>query len=341
MSSTETAIIEYPAEQAGERVGWASVHDLGPDNPYFGINVVAASVGPDGARYEDSWDRNHDRLLREPEHISGFVAVSGLFLAVPKKMGGPLDLRTAHFEYAHKDADGLPILHHGPWRSPDVSPQEDQKRWAGNGQDLLETIKDSFAESGVRHHYPRVYYMLNNVIGHERYHQASSARDTDPSQLLLPDNGMAETTRDQAATSLEVLTNLEAVLDEDTLMKRRLTVLSDIPVAEIPATFRSSRLHVAGLEVRAREHADRLFAPQSTFLPVGFRPDGRTWPYMNPTETDEDISFGSELKMLEQQQIDPAYSELDLEITEVRHRIVFARQGNNLLSLLHSLETRP
>ena len=324
---------EFAPELAGERVGWVSVQEMPDNSDLVGVNVVVATVGNDGAKHGYHQRDGEAERMYSSQSDEGFLAVAGLFVMASRE-DGIHPQGGVYFRAEERKGDGRSILLNGGSGYPDLVPNDDGKSWADNGQELIGLLKEGLARKDVEEHYPAVYYLLNGMVGHERYRSRSSTRDTAPQELFVPDKTMIENTKKQTALADSVVTALEAVNTEDEHMKKRLTVFSDIPATEVPDAFMKSRQSVAAHERAILTTLPTMLAEQLVYLPIGFRPSGRSWPYMNAVAKTEEEAFGLELAALRSSNVRRANYELDREASELAHRLEFARQGSHVLRLL-------
>lgn len=333
--ATETiTAMEFGPELAGERVGWVAFTK--PENPelaHVAVDVVVGTVDDGGARY-GYFETEEGERLYSGKTSEGLIAVtalrmlahrdepfdefrSGLWIGVPERRN-----------------DISSVVAHGVGGSN--GPEEEAKRWADSQTSLLQTIRDGLTEHGVADNYPGVYYGLNTKAGQYALKQDASR---DIAGLLLADPDMSEMTHQQVKASAQIGRLLTEIRAYDHLMLRQLTVFGDASADLVPTYFRASRRQVADKERATQTMADQLVIQSAAYLPVGSRPYGRTWPYMDPMEADEDKAFGRELRELEAgKDIDVTYRELQREIGEVEMRLDHARRGHAVLLALSQAE---
>ena len=329
---------EFSPELAGNRVGWTSVEELPSNAEAVGVNVVVATVSEGGAKlgYHPLEGEESGRAYSNKSH-EGFVAVSGLFMIFAHENSGPLS-RDFQYRTNQSSGDAGHILLTGGSGYPDLVPDEDSLEWCDNADELLAHLKDGLTSKDIQEAYPYVYYLLNGLMGHEQSRSRAESRDMDPAKLFVVDSAMHDATDEQAKLAYGIVSKLDRVHDEDTLMRQRLSVFSDVPAADIPMTFQASRRSVAEREKSIRESAAKLYAPQLVYLSIGFRPNGRTWPYMDPESEDEIKAFGMELRCLQDKNTAHPIRELDREIAELELRRKYAGQGNLVLRQLEVAE---
>ncbi len=325
---------EYPADLAGERVGWTSVEEINDNPDLVGVNVVVATVGTQGAKHGYHQHEGESERLYSSRSDEGFVAVAGLFVMISREKG--IDPHgSTYFRAEERRGEGAgSILLNGGSGYHDFVPEDDAKSWADSATELLGLLKDGLARKDVADHYPTVYYYLNGMQGHDGYRSRNSLRDSNPQELFLADSTMAKTTKKQVAAVNGVVTSLEGVKTEDERMKQRLTVFSDIPAGDVSDAFVKSRQTVAAYEQAVLAALPNMYASPLVYLPIGFRPSGRSWPYMDAVARTEQEAFGIELSALQSGQTGRVNHELDRETKELEHRLEFARQGSHVLRLL-------
>jgi hypothetical protein len=206
--------------------------------------------------------------------------------------------------------------------------------------ELLDIVKNKMVDAGVGAVYPSLYYGLNARAVHADTLSRLNFDASEAESLLTPDSTMAEQTAIEIDKAASYEKRLFASRALDELMRSRLTVFSDVSSTAVPKIFAQARDDVATYEKEAHELATSMFDMGSVYRPVGFRPSGRTWPYMDPTASDADTAYGIELAALKNKNIAPASRELEREIHELQLRIEFAQKGRVALNALYQAETK-
>ena len=309
-------IFEASPELVGQMVGWVDV--MPSDEEGSLVNVVAghATVSVDGARMQALYASQSDTgdLPTRLEDINtGFIggtAVSIYFKnpnvfecvnvqsSVPLPGAGPR-IRDSLFGGFHRE------------EKPDVG----QGIWAVGEGNIVGAIKKALKQVGAQEMYPAVYYNL-------------AIRAEKP----LADTTMQDTTREVFSIVDGQVADINEMLALDTLMKKSLTVFGEHPGSRVPSVFAESREKVGRLERELDKRSK--FYTRGWILPVGFRPGGRTWPYMDSMNEDPERSYGPELDELKKGNIDRAYNELGREIVELGQRLELVKVFHNALSIL-------
>lgn len=338
---------EFGPELAGQRVGWTSFTTGEADSPWVGIHLAMATVAEEGAvlQYEaretdGKTEKTYWSGGPTPSTI-GFIATAGVSFTY---MPGYEDDRTFDMSVEgngnHVSVRASDILRHGAAGYHREGEIDANRTWADNPQSLLADLKKIMTQNGVADRYATVYYSANMVFAHQSCRNyGSRMRDILPETAVLADPTMI----DQTAQETEHATALVGALDEqlkaDAEMKANLTVFSNIPATEIPAAFEVSRQLVAANEQTVIGAYKALKTATGVYLPVGYRPSGRTWPYMNATLPPTDKrSYGIELNALHEGDIERPLHELTREIAELERRREYAAQGLQVLRILGSAE---
>lgn len=345
MPRTYEEIISYPEQMAGQRVGWVRVTPAETqtpvDDPPFEFRIVSATVGDDGARFGLTTLENPDGEKSLPipsqEGFIGVVAVSG---ALPQ---GDYDPEyESGFQYQSGSNKTLTatspeyLLLRGLGGNTNLIGRTD---WATSKNDLLERIKSQLSGVDLLQRYPQVYYWLNGIVGRFDRLMDSSFNDLKIDDLLIADPEMKNATKDQKDLASTIARSLDRARLTDMNMLEDLTVFGATPASEIPRLFAHRRTEVAGLEQTVQDNLAGLAVRRLIYLPPGYRPSGRTWPYMDPTENDPTKAYGRELRTLEQGSAWMAINELQREVSELTNRRRFTQDGIERLGQLARLET--
>lgn len=92
-------------------------------------------------------------------------------------------------------------------------------------------------------------------------------------------------------------------------------------------------------EANLAKLAEQLIVSGHVYLPAGFRPSGRSYPYMGAHPGDDERNFGQELVALKNKDVGPADYQLGAEVKELRARLEWAEHGAQLLRALYLAET--
>lgn len=338
-------VIKFGPEMAGERVGWISTEKFSDDkndnNAPVSLNLVTATVGPYGASF--SIERSHypNGEIGSPIPAQyGFravYAISALLVSTEKEDWSD----ESHFLYQNESEGGEGNLAHmlywGVARGMSFD-DDGVVDWAKSRDDLLDLLKGKLTDVGFKEKYTKLYYWLNGSIarfGNNHFYPFVSFSLDD---LLLPDKNMKKKTALQVKNAEGIARTLEHVADHDTKMRKRLTVFSDIPRETVPDRFIDNRRFAARSEDAIQDHLSNIAVRKLVDLPIGFRTEGRTWPYMDASQPDEHKAFGRELEGLRNGNIEPADSELQREINELRLRQQYAQDGLQRFNQIARLE---
>ena len=338
MPQTIEREISFTPEMAGKRVGWVSTAEIRNGTPVettpISVNVVSATVGPDGAWFGHRTSENPgDKPIAEQE---GFLAVAAFsaILVSPTRNKWEEEFNLAYLHQGRRDASqqldrsGGRLLDRGVDRGQ-YSNEDISVDWAKGPDELIDLLKEKLNDAGFKARYPQLYYWLNGTIARTPGSQltAEGFEGISIDDLLLPDKKMQRTTRGQLERAQYIVELLGHSAKDDERMRKRLTVFSDVSAARIPDVFVENRRYVAGIETRILEHVSKLAVRQLVHLPIGNRSGGRTWPYMDASEADDGAAFGIELDALKRNSTERADHELAKEHAELRQRQQYAQKG--------------
>lgn len=322
------AIQEFPPEMAGELVGWLNIVEHS-ETEIIGAAVAYARIGAQGAKcgYTVLVDNQEQHFAP-----SNYGFEYSTELAVFARDGNLVDTRASRqtredgrFKLSDDEARNGGFAN--SFYPGDGDPRKDGT-WATGTIGITEMLKTELNRADVGWMYPTMYYYLSQMCR---------------TDIQLVDPTMHETTAEQFEQALQHRAVLQAILEADTAMTKDLTIFGGVSADEIPEHFQKSRRTVA-------EYERELAAQRGTSyvhgwqMPIGARPSGRSWPYMDPTTADESRAFGQELAALQNRNVSPALHELGREMKELNMRletaqIVLRRLGSlstkelNLLSL--------
>ena len=335
MSREIERTISFGPEMAGERIGWVSTNKLqdqedGKDSP-ISVDVVSATVGQDGAWFGHEILTNPDGEKSLPIAVEhGFLAVSAISTVLASKENDWRDefnLSYLRMSTGVRDSAAKILDRATGFNVPIDAVGISDIDWASSGSELIDLLKQKMNDADYRERYAQLYYWLNGSIARFQEGFDDPFEGFTVGELLLPDASMKKQTVEQLKHATGVANTLGYVAEHDEKMRQRLTVFSDIPKETVPSRFIDNRRYASGGEDVIREHISKLAVRQLVYLPIGFRPTGRTWPYMDASEVNEDKAFGIELAGLMSGNIEPANRELAREIAELRARQDFAQKG--------------
>jgi hypothetical protein len=297
---------DYPAEMAGKLVGWVHVrrneYDIDESNFVF-ASVCYARVSNEGANLsyitspegEVLTGRHTNRGFQEPTELTVVASGSGVMDLTPMSAPGlPSSLR----QERKSESIGTRLY-------TDDNILQGMGSWALGGAQIIEILKENLAAKDASHIYENLYYSLNIMA---------------PEYQLLADASMQERTQELRSLANDYRNKLGSVLEYDKAMVKNLTIFGDISPEQIPSAFRDFRVTVANTERQLSEAREALPFGR-WYMPIGSRPSGRTWPYMDPLASeDKDGVLQHVQSALEQENVEPANSELAREITELMLR---------------------
>lgn len=342
---------EYTPDQAGQRVGWVSVESapcaIGgirgqlQDEVYARVSV--ATIGEDGSHLSRSYaHKGYDDVVDytpfpgdKPPHIvanvSGFVNVTGMNATIRQ---------------------GRTVMDFPPFMDGDIGAfvrePLTKKTWFDSESGCVQLLKSGLLEKGADSEtYVLLYYYLNAYLAHEGIDRpgqgqmftdrASAARRP---QAPIADPEMQETTEQQLELATSIATELQSALTTDRIMLRSLDALSDVNPDSIPGIFEASRQDVSCREGIVIDRAGQLLVQSLVYKPIGFRPEGRSWAYMDATPSDEHPSgdYARELDFLKDGKSRPVIDQLEHEVAELEKRAEYAQQGKEMLGKLLEAE---
>ena len=317
---TTVVVQEFTPEQAGEQIAWLDTKIVEREGA-ADISIASIAIA---------------RVAEEGAHLSFIVDEEGQKLTSRQTNRGFLDSTELSLVVDHETVRHTQILR-GPGNIhyPTACDSKDDRfyqddrididkgEWVIGSRNIVRALKARLAAVRAGHAYDRAYYELSMIS---------------PGYALLADPTQHEKTESHRNAARSYVMGLEELLAGDIDMSRNLTVFGEIPANEIPEKFAAFRR-----EVRTQELA--LGQLKSSvpfgdwFMPIGARPNGRTWPYMDPEQSDETVAFGRELSALEQREIGPAKYELDREVKELELRRTAALRVMSRLGVLATKES--
>ena len=159
MSSRFEIEKSFPASHAGERVGWAELHQVpNGDDRYIGVNVALATVGSEGAQVGYQILTNPDGEESLPHPVAkGFLAAtvfSGFLLQEPHR-GAETNLFSrvggdSYFDHPDRLlTEGILAYYH--------KQQGTEKVWSTSVPDFLDTLRQQFIDVSLPRGYQDMY----------------------------------------------------------------------------------------------------------------------------------------------------------------------------------------
>lgn len=301
-------VIHYESTAAGELVMWSDL-ELTEEGVVIG-SLALARIGSGGAVYShELHEHSGDRPVIANDSIRGFEDASQLFFtasngqepSASNPWWGTVDGPNAPFRNTHiNQFDNFTGR-----LEPDRRPHQKEGRWDEGNDAIVASLRERLEQMDALWLYPAIYYNLAAVASDE---------------AKLVDVAMDEQTHREMDAAEDYASSLEFVKKTDEEARKNLTVFGNVPPERIAAAFSRSRRTVGQIERGLQKSRDKM--PLGHFQPpIGWRPGGRTWPYMDPTQANEAVSFGRELRALRNDNTGPAADELDREVEELSHRI--------------------
>lgn len=324
--SGELVVVQqFPEEAAGEMVGWVHV-DRTVDEHATRVHaaIAVARVGEQGAMYAyEEVDRPGRDEPYEIPHVEGFgpsveLVVSGQ--PGVKESIAPQPLKVPRWIHHRRSED-----YFGDGFYPEDLPAPEKGVWALGSQNILNALKNELNARQAMWLYPAIYYTLAQLA---------------PDDEQLADPAMRGMTEVEARLADYRYRKLLGVQKVDADIAGRLDNYSAADHAAIVRDFVTARCQAANLEQEASEILTfSAFSSARLYLPVGHGKGGRTWPYMDASERDEEKAFGRELAALRGRNYGFVRREVREELGELRYRIENAREIVVRLALLNEKET--
>ena len=343
--------VEFGAEQADQRVGWSAItgHGRRPDE-VLAIHIVNATIGEDGAKLEYEPKEEDGKPIKSywSDAARGFIAAAGISVVIDTAENPDRpSITRPYWSFNEGIINGtsagnvLRLAGNSISSADEIDELDTKKVWANSAIEAMTDVKQSMAGAGLERYYPVVYYTANVLLGHIHYRGDTEFGKIPPEAALMPDAEMGPLTKKELAKADTIVENLSTEDQEDKAMLRNLSVFGEVPAKDIPQAFRASREKVAAAEQRVIAADQELYTRAGLFLPIGYRPGGRSWPYMDASKSpDDDAAFSMELERLSKGKPKIAQSELERERDELKTRIIFAKQGVSALELLSQAEVK-
>lgn len=315
-ASIETVEVkEFSPEQAGEQVAWINVVE-NEESSLIMTSLAYARISSEGAHY--SYETDGTRQLHSPDSVRGFEYSAELMVC--GRDGKILDVTHGKSPGATIEPFSTESSDTGFANSLLLDKPSDGGTWALGNNEIVDAIKSELDSSEAEWMYPLIYYSL--------------AQMADMGMLLADPDMHHITTYNELQGARESTRSLELIDIADKVMLDDLTVFGVVSPEDIPDRFTDERRHIHNLETQLTElrqqlHSGRFYSPLSAV---------RTWPYMDPTQADESVAFGRELRALKDRDITLAQYELSAEKKAVSRRLEAARRIQHHLGVLASKE---
>lgn len=332
---------EFGPEMVGQRVGWVAITDHQVEK-YVGLHIVASTVKVGGAKVQYEAREEEGRVVAHrgwDDSVAGFSDTLGLTMIVDTDQG-PSEQVDQEVRWTVGDNTSLAINQAADGHN-DKEELAAKRIWLPEASDVMPKMKELLEERGIGRYYPLAYYSANLAIAHmgQREFSRDFIKESDATKLLMPDADMVETTQEQISVTEGITAAYSNQIAEDKQMRQCLSVFGDIVADDLPRLFTESRRRVAHDEAAVQTHGQSILSYLGIRMPIGVRfGAGRSWPYMDASETDENRAFGHELEALRNRNDELVSRELSKELAELDMRSKHATQGLRVLQELAKLE---
>lgn len=215
MSEIRQKIVkEFPAEMAGERVGWVSTNEIQHEEGRRDLKFAAGygTVDSEGAQISRLENEDGELYYSDTSSVFGLSRACAWSFYVSSIEGESWDLTGLKYQsdITVSDFPGVMsdnferrfsgMLSHGTAVHLE---DESEASWAVGDTEIVESIKGRLGDKGAASIYSPMYIALNAVAGRYAYCQSKSVRVM--SEYLLPDATQSELT----AREIELMSNFE------------------------------------------------------------------------------------------------------------------------------------
>lgn len=336
--------MEFGPELAGHRVGRVRTQTKERDDgeTIVNIDVATALVGTGGAQVthielEDGKEAYHAQSTK------GFAVASAVSLTA---LRGETDIHPAQWhlvssrlypnaldkrpEAGHILRSGADSIHEGDIL--DIT-------WFNTPAEGLEALRFALSFGKMESQFDRFYFNLNHGLLHP------ALRPDDYDRLYLNsgyyDNAMAsrrmhEATKEELAKATQVSAFMAAQFSENLRIGQE---IEQADPKQIANEFTRSRRNAHRIEMDLKEVAGSMVEPGAVYLSVDFH-GGRSWPYMDASNANEQQAFGREHVNLVTGSNRAAVVALESEHSDLGRRLEFTIQGRRALKALLNIESR-
>lgn len=201
--------------------------------------------------------------------------------------------------------------------------------WSVGRKESLQAMRAFLGQTGL----------AADALFSSTYYGLSYVSNNEP---LLYTADMQERTK----AELRLLDEIDGLLMEQHMSTKDMRdLLGEAPALKRPqsavAEFVQSRRKAHEIEAKLSERIARAaVSPLRLLPPTGHGRNGRTWPYMDATVSDEGVAFGAELNALQEGDLGRASYELMHEEAEIRGRRDAAQEVIRSLLVLDDYEKR-
>lgn len=200
-------IKEYPANMAGERVGWAAVSERSVDDDggkWLQVDGAYATVGEDGAAVTFRETDDGKIAYVNSELVHGLSHACTWNFLVRRQQDGSLDRTALHQQSTIKISGHTSNEYvYGGWEKMFAGiaghesvrlEEEGAAQWGVGNQEILEAIKGRLDEYEIDAVYPAMYIAINGVAGRNVYRREGGASSAQIAAYQLADVSQAEVT---------------------------------------------------------------------------------------------------------------------------------------------------
>jgi hypothetical protein len=292
------------------------------------FDVTIAQIGSNGAVYGCTEFYDQDEVVRHiffPGDVLGFVATAGLRATLHRSSNLYEDPPVLFIAMGAQANSQIEL---------DTSEVTTDKTLHDAGR-VLSVMKKTLEDHQLGELYRPLYYQLNTALGHRGLRSALGCYGG--AMPLLADPEFSKETADLIEKAKEVESGLAAQLELDDAMQK---ILNDASIADTVEAFPGSRQAVGECERAIQDLTEGRPQADIFFLPIGYRPQGRSWPYMDAGARDDQSHYGHELAILKKDDSGRGIvmGEIEREVGELHGRIEHAQNGIKMLQDLHVAE---
>lgn len=313
---------KYKEVEGGSTIAWSTTYTKSPEwgGDIVAANIAVARASEIGAIIE-YFDHDTGQEFHRHFEIEGLVGAVALRALIARNDSGVEQAEDSPVEARLAIGGEASEVFVKGYRAPNGIKAFDERRLFDDPQEMFGSLRSELGSENSSL-FSIIYYGYNIL-----------ANGSDEWDIpLIPLAVMAEETSSQHRVVENILETYHEINREDQNMLRSLT---SPDAAEL---FVGSRRSVAKLESDVAALADEQAYLSMAYRPTGFRPGGRTWPYMNAMAKEEKSAFETELhELLGGDTLIPR-RELESELAELDRRIRIAIDARSGLARLSSLE---
>lgn len=297
---------EFPAEMAGELVGWVNVRRAeGDANDLVFANMMFARVGEEGARYQTLATSDGRPVCSDD---SGFEDAAGVHVTAIGE--GRPDVRSivapgligAPVEWDHEGRISAGLYSH-------EGMETGGGQWVKGGRGIIEALKGQLESQRAPLLYDFMYYSLTQYT---------------LESMLLADPDMHDRTEELTGHAQTYLKKLHDMKVRDERMLQGLTVFGDLRPDEVEGTYVDLRSAGAQVEIELNALKDQV-------------PFGHLYRRFE-SRPDMGKRVSSDVAALRKRDVEPAWAVLKQEMHVIASRKMVADFIVKRLRLLHAKE---